>query len=93
MWMCGVCDRTLVTLQQKKLPKEATDWLISERHSRCPRHITDWSLRQAGVPRRIATWQWAKDARHRDELRWPTLPTWWPYPIPMDAVIKSVQRD
>ena len=89
-YVCQKCGRFCI-----KGSNEAPEWLVHPHHAdadllviRCPQHITEWSLRQAGIPRTTKVRRWraltrAKDAALRDTT---PQPTWHPFPFPQEAM-------
>jgi hypothetical protein len=62
---CDTCGR-----QVYSNAKEASLWLVGRLSSRrehpivrCPVHIGEWALRQAGFRRTMKTYQWAREQR------------------------------
>lgn len=68
-YLCDVCSRIL---RPQDEPDEYQWWLISSPPLgrrfmvRCPRHVTEWAMRVAGVPRNKTFRRWLKQAHEHD---------------------------
>ena len=65
--VCGKCGRFLLSTGD-----HVQWWLEGTSPSgypvvRCPQHITDWSMRQAGRRRTMATYRWRRLAKEHDQ--------------------------
>jgi len=67
IYLCDNCGR-----QVRPTDEEIEWWLISapplavKMVVRCPQHITDWSMRQAGIPRTRRNNKCAREAKKQD---------------------------
>ena len=64
--VCGKCGRHVVSTEAN-----AYWWLQGITSSgyqvvRCPKHITDWAMRQAGKPRTMETYRWRRKGKEVD---------------------------
>lgn len=85
IYTCDKCGRTIVPEGNEE---EWRYWLYSDVPLgkrlvvRCPRHITEWTLRQAGWPRTTAIRRWAQQASdYGDTMPVITNEFYMPYPI------------
>jgi N-glycosylase/DNA lyase len=60
---CTKCGRVVLSID-----KRIDNWLVSENGQvvRCPQHITDWSMRQAGKKRTKDSYRWRRIAKETD---------------------------
>jgi hypothetical protein len=67
IFTCDICKR-LVRPHDDEFWLWLVSWppLASKLIVRCPQHISEWSLRQAGYPRTVKVRAWAKYAKEND---------------------------
>ena len=83
IYTCDKCGRTIVP---KHEPREWFYWLYSDKPLaqrlivRCPRHVTQWSMREAGWPRNRLTLKWLAQGHAMDTGPRPLSELAMPYP-------------
>jgi hypothetical protein len=89
------CGRPLVLSVHED---ELDDWLIVCSYInlktivRCPRHLTQWSCREAGVPWCSQTRAWIVRSITSDLKRYPYAVPNWSFPVPISENVKSVKQ-
>ena len=82
IYLCDKCGR-----QIRPDDPDLWWWLVSDKPLatrfmvRCPRHVTEWSMRQAGIPRTNSALLWLKRARESDTEDRPMHEFVHPYPM------------
>lgn len=71
IYTCDVCKRTVLASNGAEFWLWLASWppLAKTLIVRCPQHITEWSLRQAGYPRTKKIRLWAQYARTNDPAK------------------------
>jgi hypothetical protein len=61
---CTKCGRVVLSID-----KRIENWLVSEDGLvvRCPQHITDWQMRNAGRKRTKDSYRWRRIAKETDQ--------------------------